>query len=132
MMGDDGTKQIRVMIVEDNADFRALMEVLLLRQPDIKLVSQAGSLAEARANAAGSEPDVAVLDLGLPDGDGVDLIAELRRSNPDVGVLIQQRTQGYVVPESFNHGTSEQRRTWFQRGFETGRLADCDTFNNPV
>ena len=88
MTGDDGTKQIRVMIVEDNADFRALMEVLLLRQPDIKLVSQAGSLAEARANAAGSEPDVAVLDLGLPDGDGVDLIADLRRSNPDVGVLI--------------------------------------------
>ena len=88
MTGDDGTKQIRVMLVEDNADFRALMEVLLLRQPDIKLVSQAGSLAEARANAAGSEPDVAVLDLGLPDGDGVDLIADLRRSNPDVGVLI--------------------------------------------
>lgn len=45
---------------------------------------------------------------------------------------IQKRTQGYIVPESFNHGTSEQRRTWFQRGFESGRLSDCDTFNNPV
>ncbi|TCD10966.1 KPN_02809 family neutral zinc metallopeptidase [Oricola cellulosilytica] len=45
---------------------------------------------------------------------------------------IQRRTQGYVVPESFNHGTSEQRRTWFTRGFESGRLEDCDTFNNPV
>ena len=40
---------------------------------------------------------------------------------------IQKRTQGYVVPESFNHGTSKQRRAWFYRGFETGRLRDCDT-----
>lgn len=45
---------------------------------------------------------------------------------------LQRRTQGYVVPESFNHGTSEQRQTWFSRGFQSGRLADCDTFNNPV
>lgn len=40
---------------------------------------------------------------------------------------IQNRTQGYVVPESFNHGTSAQRRAWFLRGYEGGRLADCDT-----
>lgn len=45
---------------------------------------------------------------------------------------LQRRTQGYVVPDSFNHGTSEQRATWFRRGLETGRLVDCDTFNNPV
>ncbi len=41
---------------------------------------------------------------------------------------IQKRTQGYVVPESFNHGTSEQRRFWFRRGFESGRIESCDTF----
>jgi predicted metalloprotease len=45
---------------------------------------------------------------------------------------LQKRTQGYVVPESFNHGTSEQRATWFANGFREGRLADCDTFNNPI
>jgi predicted metalloprotease len=45
---------------------------------------------------------------------------------------LQRRTQGYVVPESFNHGTSEQRATWFNRGFQSGKLADCDTFNNPI
>jgi predicted metalloprotease len=42
---------------------------------------------------------------------------------------IQKRTQGYVVPEAFNHGTSEQRRFWFSRGFESGRIESCDTFN---
>ncbi len=45
---------------------------------------------------------------------------------------IQQRTQGYVVPESFNHGTSEQRRTWFTRGYESGRLDQCDTFSGAI
>lgn len=42
---------------------------------------------------------------------------------------IQRRTQGYVVPESFNHGTSAQRKRWFDRGLQRGRLEDCDTFN---
>ncbi|MEM1365571.1 MAG: neutral zinc metallopeptidase [Pseudomonadota bacterium] len=42
---------------------------------------------------------------------------------------IQRRTQGYVVPESFNHGTSEQRRSWFDQGFSTGRVEQCDTFS---
>jgi predicted metalloprotease len=45
---------------------------------------------------------------------------------------LQKRTQGYVVPDSFNHGTSDQRATWFANGLRNGRLADCDTFNNPV
>lgn len=45
---------------------------------------------------------------------------------------IQRRTQGFIVPESFSHGTAEQRRTWFSRGFETGRLEACDTFNARV
>jgi predicted metalloprotease len=41
---------------------------------------------------------------------------------------IQQRSQGYVVPESFNHGTSAQRSRWFKRGFDAKSLAACDTF----
>lgn len=45
---------------------------------------------------------------------------------------LQKRTQGYVVPESFNHGTSEQRRSWFARGYESGRVSACDTFNDPA
>ena len=41
---------------------------------------------------------------------------------------IQKRTQGYVVPESFNHGTAKQRKHWFRRGFDSGRVESCDTF----
>jgi hypothetical protein len=42
---------------------------------------------------------------------------------------IQKRTQGYVVPEGFTHGTSEQRVTWFRRGLESGDPNDCNTFD---
>lgn len=41
---------------------------------------------------------------------------------------IQRRTQGTVVPESFTHGSSEQRVAWFRRGLESGSLDACDTF----
>lgn len=45
---------------------------------------------------------------------------------------LQQQSRGYVVPESFTHGSSAQRRTWFRRGFEAGNLESCDTFNSPA
>jgi predicted metalloprotease len=43
--------------------------------------------------------------------------------------LIQKRTQGYVVPDGFTHGTSAQRVSWFERGLEQGDLEACNTFN---
>lgn len=42
---------------------------------------------------------------------------------------IQKRARGYVVPESFTHGTSEQRKKWFYKGFQSGKIEDGDTFN---
>jgi predicted metalloprotease len=42
---------------------------------------------------------------------------------------LQKEAQGRVVPESFTHGTSAQRMHWFKRGFETGDMTQCDTFN---
>ncbi len=42
--------------------------------------------------------------------------------------MIQKKMQGYVVPESFTHGSAAQRQRWFRKGFDTGRPADCDTF----
>jgi predicted metalloprotease len=42
---------------------------------------------------------------------------------------LQRQTQGRIVPESFTHGTSEQRVRWFKRGMESGDIRQCDTFN---
>lgn len=43
---------------------------------------------------------------------------------------LQKRSQGYIVPESFTHGTSQQRMDWFKRGYSSGRVEDCDTFSD--
>ena len=42
---------------------------------------------------------------------------------------LQKQAQGYVVPESFTHGTSAQRMYWFKKGFQTGDISQGDTFN---
>jgi len=43
---------------------------------------------------------------------------------------IQRRSQGRVVPESWTHGSSEQRVRWFRRGMESGSMNECDTFTS--
>lgn len=80
--------RVRVLLVEDQADFRHLMTTLLGRQPDLEVAAEAKSLAEARVHVSRARFDVVVLDLGLPDGTGTDLIADLRTSNPDTAVLV--------------------------------------------
>ncbi len=45
---------------------------------------------------------------------------------------IQKQQQGYIVPESFTHGTAEQRKRWFQKGFSTGDITQGDTFSADV
>jgi predicted metalloprotease len=43
--------------------------------------------------------------------------------------MIQKRAQGYIVPESFTHGSAAQRQQWFERGFDSGQVNACDTFS---
>jgi two-component system response regulator DesR len=76
------------MLVDDHSDFRDLMVALLEGQPDLEVVAQAGTMAEARSQAASSSFDVVVLDLGLPDGNGADLIGKLREASPGGAVLV--------------------------------------------
>ena len=45
---------------------------------------------------------------------------------------LQKRTQGRVVPDAFTHGSSEQRVTWFRKGFDSGKFEACDTFGNAI
>ncbi|HEY3193157.1 MAG TPA: neutral zinc metallopeptidase, partial [Solirubrobacterales bacterium] len=45
---------------------------------------------------------------------------------------LQRQSQGYVVPETFTHGTAEQRSHWLQTGFDSGKLESCDTFSGDI
>jgi DNA-binding NarL/FixJ family response regulator len=79
------------MLVEDHAAFRQALAALLSHEPDLEVVAQAGSLAQAR-KMLDTPLDVAILDLALPDGDGSDLIGELRQKNPGISVVVLSAT----------------------------------------
>ena len=60
-----------------------------------------------------------------------DIEEALRAASAIGDDTLQKETQGYVVPDSFTHGTSEQRVRWFRKGFETGDVRQGDTFSAP-
>jgi DNA-binding NarL/FixJ family response regulator len=87
---DSGRKAMkRVLLVEDHAAFREALAKVLEWEAGFEKVPQAGSLSEglARAGVFDGELDVAVVDLGLPDGDRTDLISQMRSTEPEVPVL---------------------------------------------
>ena len=78
----------RVLLVEDHASFRQTLAFVFDQQPGFEVVAQAGTLAEARQAMDGSEADLGVIDLTLPDGEGTDLVGELCEANPDFAALV--------------------------------------------
>ena len=60
-------------------------------------------------------------------------IRRCRPRLPSATTACKKQTQGYVVPDAFTHGTSEQRKRWFMRGLNEGDIAACNTFAaNPL
>jgi uncharacterized protein len=57
-----------------------------------------------------------------------DIEAALQTASAIGDDTLQKRAQGYVVPDAFTHGTSEQRQRWFTNGLKTGSIQGCDTF----
>lgn len=78
----------RILLVEDHTSFRQTLAYLFDQQPDFRVVAQAGTLFEARQVMEGSEADLGVIDLTLPDGEGTGLIGELRDANADFAALV--------------------------------------------
>lgn len=77
-----------VLLVEDDANTRARLAEVIAAHPQLRLLAAVGSCAEARTELDRGAPDVLLTDLGLPDGDGVDLIRELRGRGYATGTMV--------------------------------------------
>lgn len=86
----------------------------------VRLELQADCLAGIWANRADSVRQV------VEPGD----IDEAMTAAGNIGDdRLQQQSRGYVIPDSFTHGSSAQRSKWFQRGYQSGDISQCDTFS---
>ena len=79
---------VKVFLVDDHEVVRRGLIDLLSADPELEVVGEAGSVAQALAKIPVLNPDVAVLDVRLPDGNGIDLCRELRSRMPDLSCLM--------------------------------------------
>ena len=94
-------------------------------QASVRLELQADCLAGVWANRTErmrQEQARRFLDVG-------DLEEALQAASAIGDDKLQKESQGYVVPESFTHGSAEQRMRWFKQGFQNGTVQSCNTFN---
>jgi len=98
---------------------RARLSDTEYKKLSVRLELQADFLAGVWAHYA--QERMAVLEAG-------DLEEALNAASSIGDDRLQRRSQGYVVPDAFTHGTSEQRVRWFRRGYETGDVSQGDTF----
>jgi len=82
------TPSIRVFLLDDHEIVRRGVREMLEVESDIVVVGEAGTAAEALVRVPATQPDVAVLDVRLPDGDGVTVCRDLRADNPDLACLM--------------------------------------------
>jgi two-component system, NarL family, response regulator DevR len=79
---------IRVFLVDDHEVVRRGVRDMLEAEDDIEVVGEAGTVEEALGRIPATSPDVALLDVRLPDGDGVELCRDLRSSSPEIHALM--------------------------------------------
>lgn len=80
--------EIRLLLVDDHTIVRAGLRALFDRQPDLKVIGEAETVAAALTQAKALQPDVVVLDLSLPGGSSLDLIGQLQALTPPPRVLM--------------------------------------------
>ena len=99
------------------------MDQVAANQLQVRVELQADCLAGVWANHA--EEKWRFLEPG-------DIEAAMQTASAIGDDRLQRRTQGYVVPDAFTHGTSEQRTRWFITGLKSGQIESCDTFRTPT
>lgn len=81
-------RSLRVLLVDDHDIVRKGLNMVVSRQPDLDVVGEAGTAAEAVEKAEKLTPDVVVMDIRLPDATGIEACRDIRSQNSDIKVLM--------------------------------------------
>lgn len=79
---------MRVFVVDDQEIVRRGVIDLCEAEPDIEVAGEAGTAAQARARISATNPDVVLMDMRLPDGNGIDVCRDVRSENPEIRCII--------------------------------------------
>jgi len=97
--------EFRTLVVEDNKSFLDLVTSTLRRQPNLRIVGEAQNGIDAVERAEALQPDLILLDIGLPGLNGIEAAHRIRRLVPDARILfLTQETAAEIVAEAFDLG----------------------------
>jgi two-component system, NarL family, response regulator NreC len=103
----DDQKRLRILLVDDHRVVRAGLRMLLDAESDLEVVDEAGDVRDAIFKTRRHTPDLIVLDVKLPDGDGDEAIGKLQAEAPDAKVLIlSMEDTGHHVRRAFGNGAN--------------------------
>jgi two-component system response regulator NreC len=109
---------VKVLIVDDHAVVRTGIRLLLAQEPDLDPVGEAGSAREAIFEARSLKPDVILMDVVMPEGNGLEAIPTLLHENPETKVLVlSMQDDPRYVREAFDSGA---------RGYVLKEAADVE------
>jgi DNA-binding NarL/FixJ family response regulator len=84
----EAKKRCRVLLIEDHPAVRQALAIRIGRQDDLEVCGETADMAEALRRVAATQPDVAVIDINLRNGNGIDLIQRIKEHNNSVGILV--------------------------------------------
>lgn len=86
--GENGAVTVRVFLLDDHEVVRRGVREVLEAEDDLEVVGEAGTAEEAYSRIPATSPNVAILDVRLPDGDGVEVCREIRSKHPEIACLM--------------------------------------------
>ncbi len=98
---DRGAQIPHILFVEYHNAFRQAASLLMDKEPDLKVVAQAASVAEARERMAEGGIDAALIDIPLPDEGAAEFVGELHEANPSISVLVLTTIEDREVHRRF-------------------------------
>lgn len=116
------TTPIKVAVVDDAADLRNLLKLVLDRDPRLTVVGEAGDGQAGVAMIRDAKPDLVVLDLAMPVMDGYEALRQLREVNPELPVVVI--LSGFAADDTAQTALELGAAAYLEKGFALSEVAD--------